>query len=528
MTIVDLSDHGSQSKSDVFILPCASSINRSLLIFSTPLTGDEGDRGEWFYFSEDAVAVFLEFLEALPTQADSEDCGVRCPTLPQQVVSPAPDFTSPSPFSSLYILKLTNCAFMVPLLLLLLQADFNCKQADFEGSSLSLCEHENRDCKLCYSAGKIRMATGVPAAREGPDSSSIFWGRVPPFMAAATGTSNDPNPSTPYRGVMLLPDGHWGAQIYAHGHRVWLGSFESERAAAGAYDSAAVKLQHGDYSHRNLSATLHAAHERRFQETFSIDDVLDMIRDGSYCSRLEEYIRLQAAPIRGLPHARASANVTFLEMFVKELTPSDVGKLNRLVIPKKHATQYFPSVVAETADEVQVEFVDREDRPWTFRYCYWKSSQSYVFTKGWNKFVKEKRLQAKDAVAFYRCEENDGHRRTYCLIDIIRHNGGGDRSCGSSRSSSGVIRLGLGFKRKVEKLDEEDHRSSGFSRSKSRAMGVGLDLSLERVTEKEDDEGSAVPRKSPETQDKNKGLKLFGVWIADENDRRGNNMGTYY
>ncbi|RWV95823.1 hypothetical protein GW17_00041513 [Ensete ventricosum] len=327
---------------------------------------------------------------------------------------------------------------------------------------------------------------------------------------------------------MLLPDGHWGAQIYAHGHRVWLGSFESERAAAGAYDSAAVKLQHGDYSHRNLSATLHAAHERRFQETFSIDDVLDMIRDGSYCSRLEEYIRLQAAPIRGLPHARASANVTFLEMFVKELTPSDVGKLNRLVIPKKHATQYFPSVVAETADEVQVEFVDREDRPWTFRYCYWKSSQSYVFTKGWNKFVKEKRLQAKDAVAFYRCEENDGHRRTYCLIDIIRHNGGGDRSCGSSRSSSGVIRLGLGFKRKVEKLDEEDHRSSGFSRSKSRAMGVGLDLSLERVTEKEDDEGSAVPRKSPETQDKNKGLKLFGVWIADENDRRGNNMGTYY
>nr|XP_009383102.1 PREDICTED: AP2/ERF and B3 domain-containing transcription factor At1g50680-like [Musa acuminata subsp. malaccensis] len=392
---------------------------------------------------------------------------------------------------------------------------------------LSLCEHEKRDCTLCYSAGKIRMATAVPAAREGPDSSCIFWGRASPFMAAATGTSNDPNPSTPYRGVMLLPDGHWGAQIYARGHRVWLGRFESEIAAAGAFDSAAVKLHHGDYSHRNLPATRHAAHERRFQETFSIDDVLDMIRDGSYCSRLEEYTRLHAAPIRDLPHARTTSNVTFLEMFVKELTPSDVGKLNRLVIPKKHATQYFPPVVAETADEVRVEFVDREDRPWTFRYCYWKSSQSYVFTKGWNKFVKEKRLQAKDTVAFYRCEESDGHRRTYCMIDIIRHNSGGDRSGGSSRSTSGVIGLGLGFKRKkMENGDEEDHCSCGFSRRKSGVMGVGLDLSLERVTAKKDDEGgvvtgSAAPRKSSETQDKKKGLKLFGVWIADENDRRG-------
>lgn len=61
---------------------------------------------------------------------------VRCPTLPQQVVSPASDFTSPPPSSSLYIRKLTNCAFMAPLLLLL-QADFNCKRADFKGSSSS-------------------------------------------------------------------------------------------------------------------------------------------------------------------------------------------------------------------------------------------------------------------------------------------------------------------------------------------------------------------------------------------------------
>ncbi|PWA88975.1 AP2/B3 transcription factor family protein [Artemisia annua] len=31
-------------------------------------------------------------------------------------------------------------------------------------------------------------------------------------------------------------------------------------------------------------------------------------------------------------------------LFEKELTPSDVGKLNRLVKPKKYAVRYFPTV----------------------------------------------------------------------------------------------------------------------------------------------------------------------------------------
>ncbi|CAL9191650.1 unnamed protein product [Musa hybrid cultivar] len=54
-------------------------------------------------------------------------------------------------------------------------------------------------------------------------------------------------------------------------------------------------------------------------------------------------------------------------MFEKPLTPSDVGKLNRLVIPKQHA-----------------------------------ENQSYVLTKGWSRFVKEKRLDAGDVVLFGR------------------------------------------------------------------------------------------------------------------------------
>ncbi|KAI0499915.1 hypothetical protein KFK09_018123 [Dendrobium nobile] len=89
-------------------------------------------------------------------------------------------------------------------------------------------------------------------------------------------------------------------------------------------------------------------------------------------------------------------------MFEKVVTPSDVGKLNRLVIPKQHAEKYFP-LDASTHDRgLLLNFEDRNGKPWRFRYSYWNSSQSYVMTKGWSRFVKEKRLDAGDTVSFGR------------------------------------------------------------------------------------------------------------------------------
>jgi RAV-like factor len=45
---------------------------------------------------------------------------------------------------------------------------------------------------------------------------------------------------------------------------------------------------------------------------------------------------------------------------------------------------------------------------WRFRYSYWNSSQSYVLTKGWSRFVKEKGLRAGDLVGFYRSASSSG------------------------------------------------------------------------------------------------------------------------
>ncbi|KAF5199132.1 B3 domain-containing protein [Thalictrum thalictroides] len=91
-------------------------------------------------------------------------------------------------------------------------------------------------------------------------------------------------------------------------------------------------------------------------------------------------------------------------MFEKPLTPSDVGKLNRLVIPKQHAEKYFP--LSHRVDSVEkgllLSFEDEAGKLWRFRYSYWNSSQSYVLTKGWSRFVKEKQLDAGDVVSFER------------------------------------------------------------------------------------------------------------------------------
>uniref|UniRef100_A0ACD5UTN2 Uncharacterized protein n=1 Tax=Avena sativa TaxID=4498 RepID=A0ACD5UTN2_AVESA len=103
--------------------------------------------------------------------------------------------------------------------------------------------------------------------------------------------------------------------------------------------------------------------------------------------------------------AAGGADVEVIEkehMFDKVVTPSDVGKLNRLVIPKQHAEKYFPLDAAANEKGLLLSFEDRGGKLWRFRYSYWNSSQSYVMTKGWSRFVKEKRLDAGDTVSFSR------------------------------------------------------------------------------------------------------------------------------
>ncbi|KAJ4973304.1 hypothetical protein NE237_006478 [Protea cynaroides] len=310
-----------------------------------------------------------------------------------------------------------------------------------------------------------------------------------------------------FKGVVLQQNGNWGAQIYANHQRIWLGTFKSEKEAAMAYDSAAIKLRSGD-SHRNFPWTNLTIQEPNFQDLHTADSVLNMIKDGSYQSKFTDFLRsrrsLEMGNDTGFHHTvkgGQGGGILCQQLFQKELTPSDVGKLNRLVIPKKHAIKYFPQVSEVSleedeegsgVDDIQLIFFDRWMKSWMFRYCYWKSSQSFVFTRGWNRFVKEKELKAKDVVTFYRCERREASKeeRTFCMIDV-----GYNRRDSSSSWADGPFGLEMELKLGLGQNFE-----------------CGPDQEEEKVVMEVPTSPAPQPIPPPRQSDA-KGIRIFGVQI---------------
>ncbi|KAG2595785.1 AP2/ERF and B3 domain-containing protein Os01g0141000-like [Panicum virgatum] len=202
-----------------------------------------------------------------------------------------------------------------------------------------------------------------------------------------------------FKGVVPQPNGRWGAQIYDRHARVWLGTFSDQEIAARAYDVAAVRYR-GCEAITNFPGERPSAGELAFLAAHSKSEIVDMLRKHTYAAELRHGL----CRGRGMG-ARVQPTTPWAQklLFEKVVTPSDVGKLSRLVVPKQHAEKHFPlkrSPENTTGNGVLLNFEDGEGKVWRFRYSYWNSSQSYVLTKGWSRFVREKGLRAGDTVAF--------------------------------------------------------------------------------------------------------------------------------
>ncbi|CAI9293546.1 unnamed protein product [Lactuca saligna] len=116
--------------------------------------------------------------------------------------------------------------------------------------------------------------------------------------------------------------------------------------------------------------------EASFLNSYSKAEIVDMLRKHTYSDDLEQNSH-----------------------------PSDVRKVNWLVIPKQHVKKHFPLQSGSTSKRVLLHFEDIGMKVWRFRdfvYSYFNSIQSYVLTKGWSQFVKENNLKAGDIVSFQR------------------------------------------------------------------------------------------------------------------------------
>ncbi|KAL9246222.1 hypothetical protein vseg_019784 [Gypsophila vaccaria] len=228
-------------------------------------------------------------------------------------------------------------------------------------------------------------------------------------------------PSSKYKGVVPQPNGRWGAQIYEKHQRVWLGTFNGEDEAARAYDVAAQRFRGRDAvtNFKPLSLDEESGLiELRFVNSKSKAEVVDMLRKHTYYDELQQSRRSLKVAFDENTSSDMGNNVggcwgmiSLVQLFEKVVTPSDVGKLNRLVIPKQHAEKHFPldtsGKCSSTSKGVLLNFKDADQKVWRFRYSYWNSSQSYVLTKGWSRFVKEKNLHAGDVVCFQRSNGSD-------------------------------------------------------------------------------------------------------------------------
>ncbi|KDP39924.1 hypothetical protein JCGZ_03455 [Jatropha curcas] len=258
-----------------------------------------------------------------------------------------------------------------------------------------------------------------------------------------------------YRGVIWLKSGKWGARIAFRYKAYWLGTYDTEEEAGMAYDRACIKLQRSD-APLNFPMHMYSVQETKFQSHYSNEDILDMIKDKSYLSKFEKYIADQSlvSELGGM----AQRGLSYRMLFRKELTQTDATHIKGFHIPKEYAIEYFPPLSAGDENEnksIELTFYDKHSCPWTFRYSYWKSTQTFVFTKGWRHFLKMNNLKPKDCVFFYRCEhqkESQG-RGFYYMIDAQRVSVDGDS--GNVDKARQLMRKKLNNEELVEDMEEE-------------------------------------------------------------------------
>ncbi|XP_020585801.1 AP2/ERF and B3 domain-containing transcription factor At1g51120-like [Phalaenopsis equestris] len=231
-------------------------------------------------------------------------------------------------------------------------------------------------------------------------------------------------PLSKFEGVFCQQNGHWGAKIFIQKNHILLGTFNSQIAAARAYDSAALKLLNNEFL-RNLLLTNVTIHEPIFQNMYDPDVIINMIRDGSYEPNYIEFLSNHYPSFRYsdsivMPSSLdVIEGVLFKEMFRKELLMGDITNENLLVLPNEAQSCFQP--FNSNPDELWFEYKDRRNRSWEFQLCPTNNPQTYVITTGWKKFFNEVELRVNDIVLFYRCKDMRSFPCSFfSMIDVIR------------------------------------------------------------------------------------------------------------
>ncbi|KAM7274370.1 hypothetical protein ACFE04_029034 [Oxalis oulophora] len=233
-------------------------------------------------------------------------------------------------------------------------------------------------------------------------------------------TETDTNEvSSNFRGVKLMPSGEWGAEIRFKSHVYILGTYKTKEEAALAYDRAALKLERNYLL--NFPGKSDSEQELAFQESYTVEQILEMLKDKTYSSMLAAYM---AMVLYGTQCREVSRPVEVSKnfLFTRELTNRDVTRGFR--IPKNYALCHLPLLIdikSKVNEGCSRNFMcyDKNFRQWNFNYGYSKSFKQFMFHKGWKIFAIAHNLKENDTISFFICKYKvDCGRSPFYMIDV--------------------------------------------------------------------------------------------------------------
>ncbi|KAK8658231.1 hypothetical protein V6N13_036441 [Hibiscus sabdariffa] len=176
-----------------------------------------------------------------------------------------------------------------------------------------------------------------------------------------------------FRGVLAVGNHRWGTRISFDYKVYWLGTFQMEEEAAIAYDRAALKLQKTNIV-LNFPHIINTPQEKSFQSWYSDDEILKMIKDGTYSSNFSSFLAHQALVRETIADSLInSKGLSCKRLFHRELKQTDVTNVEGLHIPKEYALRYLPPLgnssgngTQTESDPIDITFYDKNYVCWTF------------------------------------------------------------------------------------------------------------------------------------------------------------------
>ncbi|CAL9772197.1 unnamed protein product [Musa acuminata subsp. burmannicoides] len=177
---------------------------------------------------------------------------------------------------------------------------------------------------------------------------------------------------------------------------------------AAPFQSANDLKEPSRYSNQSHGQAGYPLSKQFYPQSMMDAELQTHIRNGK--SRVDNRARSQLLPRywpritdKELQQISGDSNSVITPLFEKMLSASDAGRIGRLVLPKKCAEAYFPTISQPEGLPLKVQ--DANGKDWVFQFRFWPNNNSRMYVlEGVTPCIQAMQLQAGDTVTFSRID----------------------------------------------------------------------------------------------------------------------------